>query len=722
MFRRGKARNLLNHLAYLKQERGAIFVMFALLLPVTLGFLGFAYDVGNLYMHKARLQNVTDAAALAGAGVFKNPPNKAEPTEADEYISATSGKVVKLVNNVEVVVKEIQNVDYKDGTTIKDRKGGTTVTTNSPNHVKADLEAKSYIEHNAVNLGNPITTEELSALAYNDSKTTKVNGTPTTSGNVTTTVNTETTKVTDAKFYRVIASEEVPLYFLPVILGENKRTQTVRTTSVAMLDNTTTTGKEITIIEREGGSPDPFAGKTILDNLFTVSDYLYVVNKFNNPDLQGSLTSSNAVASTFDGDIVYTKSTASLSFQDVIDITKTLFPHADAKGLPNVVYELVDHAHYANLNTTVGDIGGGNYLEAFKNPFYASDGVTLKDTAIPLSGSDKIYISDLNTKMKAAQQDGREGNVFYDAYASDGSVDLYIDEPLDPPLNSPSTLAEDGSNLKPVYFLFNSKPSRGTCKIKVQCKMVRPLVVVWLQEGGGDLTVNAEAGSEFHGVIYAPYKRVNCHDSAINFKGNIITKELDIQSEGESFKKVNYLKNETEFRNITKITSTGSNLTQEQYNSVFNSVVQSLIDGSEDDRKWKGVLGNQYYSQPFERPAIETSVFEWIKNNYSNTTGDTGIGNLSSLPNKDKIIEAWIIAYKKTIDQLSQSQDFQMSDLNKISRFPWDDNYIPSSDTVNEGPANETNEKNLTPTYSNQFRLINPRTETNPYFAPDSDI
>lgn len=197
----------------LREERGAIFVLTALMLPVLLGCMGIAYDVGNLYMHKARLQNVTDAAALAGGGLFKNPPEKAEPTEADEYISATSGKVVKLVNNAEVVVKEIQNVDYKDGTTIKDREGGTTVTTNSPNHVKADLEAKRYIERNAVNLGNLITTEELSALAYNDSKTTKVNGTPTTSGNVTTTVNTETTKVTDAKFYRVIASEEVPLYF-----------------------------------------------------------------------------------------------------------------------------------------------------------------------------------------------------------------------------------------------------------------------------------------------------------------------------------------------------------------------------------------------------------------------------------------------------------------------------------------------------------------------------
>lgn len=50
----------------LREERGAIFVLTALMLPVLLGCMGIAYDVGNLYMHKARLQNVTDAAALAG--------------------------------------------------------------------------------------------------------------------------------------------------------------------------------------------------------------------------------------------------------------------------------------------------------------------------------------------------------------------------------------------------------------------------------------------------------------------------------------------------------------------------------------------------------------------------------------------------------------------------------------------------------------------------------
>ena len=57
---------------FLKQERGTIFVLTALLLPLMFGFLGFAYDVGNLYMHKARLQNTADAAVLAGARAYIN--------------------------------------------------------------------------------------------------------------------------------------------------------------------------------------------------------------------------------------------------------------------------------------------------------------------------------------------------------------------------------------------------------------------------------------------------------------------------------------------------------------------------------------------------------------------------------------------------------------------------------------------------------------------------
>lgn len=60
------------NLKYLKKERGAIFVLTALMLPVLLGCLGFAYDAGNLYIHKARLQNTADAAALAGGRAYVN--------------------------------------------------------------------------------------------------------------------------------------------------------------------------------------------------------------------------------------------------------------------------------------------------------------------------------------------------------------------------------------------------------------------------------------------------------------------------------------------------------------------------------------------------------------------------------------------------------------------------------------------------------------------------
>ena len=69
---REKIKSVLHNLRYVKQERGAIFVLTALLLPVLFGFLGLGYDVGNLYVHKARLQNTADATALAGGREYVN--------------------------------------------------------------------------------------------------------------------------------------------------------------------------------------------------------------------------------------------------------------------------------------------------------------------------------------------------------------------------------------------------------------------------------------------------------------------------------------------------------------------------------------------------------------------------------------------------------------------------------------------------------------------------
>ena len=60
----------------LYNERGSILVLTALLLPIMFGCLGIAYDVGTVYMHKARLQNVADAAALAGGRAYLQSQTK----------------------------------------------------------------------------------------------------------------------------------------------------------------------------------------------------------------------------------------------------------------------------------------------------------------------------------------------------------------------------------------------------------------------------------------------------------------------------------------------------------------------------------------------------------------------------------------------------------------------------------------------------------------------
>jgi hypothetical protein len=55
------------------QERGAVLVLTALMLPVLIGMGGVVVDVGNWLAHKRHLQVQADAGALAGAGRFRVP-------------------------------------------------------------------------------------------------------------------------------------------------------------------------------------------------------------------------------------------------------------------------------------------------------------------------------------------------------------------------------------------------------------------------------------------------------------------------------------------------------------------------------------------------------------------------------------------------------------------------------------------------------------------------
>ncbi len=65
-------------------QRGAILIMTAFLLPLTIAMAGTAVDIGQAYLLKSKLQNATDAAAVAGAYELGN--SKKVNTTVEDYL------------------------------------------------------------------------------------------------------------------------------------------------------------------------------------------------------------------------------------------------------------------------------------------------------------------------------------------------------------------------------------------------------------------------------------------------------------------------------------------------------------------------------------------------------------------------------------------------------------------------------------------------------------
>lgn len=66
------------------RQKGQILVFTAVLLPLLIAACGFTVDFGNMYMHKSKLQNAADAAAIAGGYAFRdNKENIDEHPKAD---------------------------------------------------------------------------------------------------------------------------------------------------------------------------------------------------------------------------------------------------------------------------------------------------------------------------------------------------------------------------------------------------------------------------------------------------------------------------------------------------------------------------------------------------------------------------------------------------------------------------------------------------------------
>lgn len=70
-------------------ENGAVIVIIALLLTVLLCFVGFAVDVGNLYVKKTQMQSAADAAVCGGGLKL---PNQGQATTTAQYFITQNNK------------------------------------------------------------------------------------------------------------------------------------------------------------------------------------------------------------------------------------------------------------------------------------------------------------------------------------------------------------------------------------------------------------------------------------------------------------------------------------------------------------------------------------------------------------------------------------------------------------------------------------------------------
>ena len=624
-----KKQNNWRTLQALCQERGAVFVMTAILLPVLCGFMGIAYDVGNLYMHKTKLQNVTDAAALAGGAVFKE--------------------------------RSDQGTDEKNETTI--------VLKN--NHTQADAVATDYINKNKIDLGSNIQIEELSALKY-----TGTTVAPTEQVNDTTSrvVTTEHNKI----YYRVILSDEVDLFFLPVILP-NTRKQTVMTASVAQLDNTTTT-TETTVTTSGGGGGS--TNKTIFDDLFTFSESLYVPNKYANYDFDGSSEVKNAVKTTFDGDIIYTNANAEEKSPEPVDsIFKKLYGGSESKGKQMRAAELIDYAHYAEQ---IGiDFASEVYRNIFNKKFnppnnpiqLQNDQITASD--IKNSGA-SIFVWKINAN----------GNMVLNQAVGTGNSPIFI--------KIPHTAYSGGGEIPDIV------------KITTTTDNVRPIIIVYF--GTKTIQFDSSNNGTFRGLIYAPYGVVQSNNHKdFKFYGNIIARKIEIQGEFQEYHLENYLADDTDFAELPKIVRSHPSITQETFDKTFQVSMDYLTSRESNKRK--------------------KQIFEWMKahandqESYNNALDSgksvyVGQEELQTIAKAD-IIQAWTLIYQETLNRLQRIEGFKLSDLNNIDKFKWDNGYAPAPAT---GGGSSTTTTTTTTTVPGVFRLINPRTETNPYFGQDSNI
>ena len=105
-----------------KEEQGFVLVVVAFTLVILIGFVALGVDTGVLYSARTAAQEAADAAALAGAFTYINPPNAAQPATATAHAT-------QIALNNKILGKAITAADVTVTPDVANRRVTVTITT-----------------------------------------------------------------------------------------------------------------------------------------------------------------------------------------------------------------------------------------------------------------------------------------------------------------------------------------------------------------------------------------------------------------------------------------------------------------------------------------------------------------------------------------------------------------------------------------------------------------
>ena len=113
-----------------RDERGQTIILIALSLPLLLGFIGIATDVGALFKDKRTLQTAADAAAIAGA--LNLPPGSTSITTAAQNAATTAATANGFTNGSNGVIVNVNTPPTWPPSNYNGQNGYVEVTITKP--------------------------------------------------------------------------------------------------------------------------------------------------------------------------------------------------------------------------------------------------------------------------------------------------------------------------------------------------------------------------------------------------------------------------------------------------------------------------------------------------------------------------------------------------------------------------------------------------------------